>query len=471
MLSTTISNNLRITILVFFLITLHACKTLKPLKPEEAYPSLPNQKNLSTINIPIDFPLSELEKQINKQVAGLIYEDDGGNQSKRENFHFKVWKRDNISVQGKDDKINIKVPLKIWVKADMSLKQLGLNVSESKDTEFEIDLHFLSKLSVDSNYQVVTDLAGNGFEWIKKPKIKMGFLEISLSSLVEPYIEDAQNKISTHIVKQIQDRLDIKKHVAQAWKGLQKPIRISEEYQAWLYLNPVELHMSPLHINENKVNATIGFMAVTETIFGEKPENPDLTSLPFLKILENVEDDFTITFSGEISQEKARQIISDKFVGRNFTFQNGKRNVTITAVDLYGSGGDMIIEADLTGSIEGKVFLSGKPQYDTATQSLIVQDLDYTLDTKNKLTKTANWLVKGRMVKNLEESLTIPLETQMAKARTAIEKELKHKALTKGIFLNGTLEDIVPSEVYMTEDSIVALVKATGKAEITVNGL
>ncbi|MDQ3392903.1 MAG: DUF4403 family protein, partial [Bacteroidota bacterium] len=104
-------------------------------------------------------------------------------------------------------------------------------------------------------------------------------------------------------------------------------------------------------------------------------------------------------------------------------------------------------------------------------QSLIVQGLDYTLDTKSKLTKTANWLVKGKMVKVLEESLKIPLESQMTKARNSIEERIHNKALAKGIFLNGTLNEIVPSEVYLTEDSIIALVKATGKAEIKINGL
>lgn len=471
MISTTISKPIRFGVLILFILSFNACRTLKPTKPEENYPALSPQRNISTINIPVEFSLQELENQINKKVAGLIYEDDGENQSKSENFQFKVWKRDNISVQGKDDKFLIKVPLKVWVKADLSLKQIGLNVSEVKDTDFEIDLNFVSGLAVDSNYNVITDITANGHDWIKKPKLKMGFLEISLGSLVEPHIRDAQQQISKHLNKQVQDNINIKKHVQHAWNKIQKPILVSEAYQAWINLKPSEIHMTPLHVNENKVNAIIGLSAVTETYFGEKPQNNKVSSLPPLKITDSVDDDFSITFSGEISQENAKSILAKKFVGKSYSFRNGKRNVTITGIDLYGSGEDMIIEADLTGSIDGKIYLSGKPEFDPASQSLVVQNLDYTLDTKNKLTKTANWLIKGRMVRNLEESLQIPLETQITKARTAIENRLKNQALAKGVILNGTLDNIAPSEVYMTEDSIVALVKATGKAEIIVNGL
>ncbi|MDQ3392902.1 MAG: DUF4403 family protein, partial [Bacteroidota bacterium] len=348
---------------MLLILGINACKTLKPQKPEEAYPHLKSQENISTVNIPIEFPITELEKQINKQVAGLIYEN-GGKKAGNENLEFKVWKKQDISVEGKDGMFHFKVPLKVWVKADLGLQKMGINISESKETYFEIDLNFISGLSVDSNYNVVPDIHANGYDWVRRPKLKMGFIEISLGSFVEPYIQEAQQQISKNINEQIKDKIDIKKWVQNAWNGLQQPMLISEEHHAWINIKPLEIHMTPIHVHESKVNAIIGFKAITETVFGDKPQIKELSTLPPLQIAESVQDDFAITFSGEISQEKARNIIAEKFVGKEFSFKGGKKKVTITKIDLYGSEGDLIVEADLVGSIDGKIFLSGKPHYD-----------------------------------------------------------------------------------------------------------
>lgn len=458
-------------IILFLVILTYGCKSVKPDKPQEAYlePSIEN--NMSSINIPVEYSLRELEGVINKQFSGLIFEDEGTGNGNNKNFDFKIWKRENISILGDSDIFHIKVPLKVWAKTDLSLKELGINISESKDTEFEIDLHFATKIELDSTYKVRTQTIANGYDWKKKPVLKMGFFQVSLGTVAEPMVKKAQEELSKKLDEEISNRLDLKRHVELAWNKIQKPLLISKEHKAWLQLTPTEISMTPVHAGTNRVNATVGIKAITRTYFGDQPEDIEASVLPPLQLKDSIDEDFMVLFSGKIAQTRAEEILNEKFLNKKFTFKNGKREVTITSLDLYGSGGNLVIEADLVGSIDGKVYLTGKPHYDPQSQSLVVHDLDYDLSTKDRLAKTANWLLKGKMVKNMEESLKIPLESQMNQAKAMITERLTNNTIAKGVILNGTLDELQPADVFITKDDIIALVRARGKADIKIKGL
>ena len=125
----------------------------------------------------------------------------------------------------------------------------------------------------------------------------------------------------------------------------------------------------------------------------------------------------------------------------------------------------------MAGSIEGTVYLKGKPYFDAATQSVALHNLDYDIDTRNKLIQTANWLAKGKFVKTLQEKLRIPLGDRIAETKELIQSKLTDKQIAKGVILNANLDELSPTEVYITPQTIVALVRAKGKAEVKIDGL
>jgi hypothetical protein len=74
------------------------------------------QKIPSNISIPFDIAMSDIEKQINATVAGLIYEDNSYTDDNNDNFKCKVWKKSNIIVtSANNDIFDFSVPIKVWV--------------------------------------------------------------------------------------------------------------------------------------------------------------------------------------------------------------------------------------------------------------------------------------------------------------------------------------------------------------------
>ncbi len=461
----------------FFLTWFPSCKKssdeLGSKAPAESYTAdtLRGRQQQSIVNIPVEIPMAEVERQINSQLKDLLYEDNDPNDNGGDNFLIKVWKKDNIRVDARGEVFNVTLPLKVWAKAGYKFEQFGIRLQDSRETDFELDVKFVTKVALNNNWKVQTTTSANGFDWVTKPVLRIGPIEIPLASIVGDIIDKQQDRLAPLLDQQIQDKVDIKPYVLQAWTLMQEPLLLSRQYDTWLQITPTEVLMTPLVGQGDRTRALLGIKAFTQTVIGRKPEVTPNPNIPNLTQVSQMPDDFRIGLSGEVSHQYAAKMAAKEFVGHQYAFNDGKYKVEITAIDLYGNGANLVIKAGLKGSVNGIIYLKGKPHYDPATQSLTLQNLDYDLDTKNRLIKTANWLAQGRFTRMMQEAFRIPLQNQIEEARQLIQSNLNNNRVAKGIVINGTLEELIPENVYMTPNSIVAIVTAKGKVAVKIDGL
>jgi len=461
---------------IFFLIVLSmfllkACKTIEPQKPEETYLSRYENfsRQLSIVNIPVELDLNEVEKEINVRVNNLLYEDETVNEGN--NFKIKVWKKDNINVNAAGEQFNVTVPLKIWAEAGINLSNFGFNFAQTRDTEFELDLNFVSNFNVDENWQITSVTSSNGFDWIKKPVLKIGPVNIPLSSFLDEIIDRQQEEIAAQINKEIQPNLDIKKYIQEAWLQMQTPFKISDEFNAWLKISPADVLITPIAGEGKHARMSLGIRGFTETFIGKKPATTLVKEIPMLTIVDSIPDNFIIGLSSEISHQNINSLLKDHLLNKKFQFNDGKQEVVVKDLDVYGHNQNLVLEARLEGDIKGKIYLTGQPYYDDLDQSLKFKNLDFDLDTKNKLVKTASWLAHGKFVETMRQNLKFPLGDQIDQASKTIEKTLNGFQLTKGVYLKGVLQELAPSEVFITPDAVIATVFAKGKSSIRIEEL
>lgn len=446
-------------------------RKINPRQPEERYNevNIPLQRRLSVINVAISIPMAEVEKQINARFKELLYEDNSLENNGNDKFLLKVWKREAVTVQAAGNRFIITVPLRIWAKGALPLDKLGINITEFKETEFAINAHFAASVRIDTNWQVHTHTLANGFDWISKPVLKIGFFELPLAAIAGKMINKQQDILAAQIDQQVEQKLDIKKQIVKGWHSLQQPLLLSGQHNVWLKIIPAEVLMTTVKGEGRQAKVVIGVKAYTETTIGQKPQKQTDQNLPSLQIKQHIPDSISIGLAAEVSHTQASQLLRQNFI--NKTFNEGKYTVTITSIDLYGSGENLVVKAGLKGSIEGVIYLKGKPFFDPATQTVSLQNLDYDLDTRNKLVKTANWLAKGKFVQKMQEAFQIPLEKQISQVKEVIQANLAGRQIAKGIILNGRLDQLAPSEVYITPTSIVATATAKGKVQVTFEGL
>ena len=439
--------------------------------PKESYTmteaEVRDDRYLSTVHVPVSIALSDVERQINAQVTGLIYEDNSLTDNGNDQFMTKVWKRGNILVTAEDSLFHFTVPLKVWAKAGVSV----LGFIQYKETEFEIDLRFKSKFDLDPDWSVHTQTQADGYGWVRRPTVSVVGLNIPITNLVGRLIDKNLGSITKTIDQQVRQNIDLRTPILKAWNTIRQPYLVSEPYRTYLQVVPRRVLITPLQTQGRYIRATIGIEGHTLTTTGARPEVRPAVSLPNLTVVSQVKDDFRIGLLSEISYPEASKLAAGEFVGKTFSFSDNRYSITITSMNMYGQNENLIIKAGLKGTINGDIYLRGRPYYDPKDQTISLKDLVYDLDTKNVLQRSASWLLKGTFARTLQKELTLPVGSQIADMQQQMQAQLKNNRIAKGVTVNGHIEEIRPDQVYLTPTALLAVVNAHGRIDVKVEGL
>lgn len=447
---------------------------LNPTAPKPAYTNtsmdVRTDALISTVNVPVAIALADVERQINSQVNGLIYEDNSFDEENGGTpFMTRIWKRGSIGVkagvvQG-DSLFYFYVPLKIWAKAGKKV----LGFMQSGETTFDIDLRFATRFSLDKDWTVNTTTTAEGFDYITKPTIRLVGIDIPITGLVTRAINNNLGTVTQTLDKQVRANIDLRTPVLRAWNLIREPYNLSDEYRAWLVVVPRRVLITPFRFEKGEIRATIGLEGHTLTTVGPKPAVRPAVDLPDLTVVPMVKDDFRIGIISEATYPEVVDLAKKKVVGKAFSFST--YSVTVSALDLYGQNDNLIIKAGITGSVSGDIYLRGQPYYDAQTRSVTLKNLTYDLETRNLLQKAASWLLKSTLAKTIEKNMTFPVGDQIDAVRQSIQERMANYPLAKGVTLTGKIDEVRPDQVYLTPTAIVAVVYANGKVNVRVQGL
>ena len=448
-----------------------ARKPFLPPAPAASYNNAAaSVKEVSTINIPIEIPLAEIEKQINAQLGTVLFEDNSLEDNGGDNLTLKVSKRQPLGIEARGGNLfEIKVPVNIKAKAGYKVEKLGISVSKYEDTEFDIDLSFLTRINLSPNWKISTSTTPNGYKWVSEPKVKIGFFEIPITSIIEKIIDRELPNVVKTVDGEIA-KINLRPQVEPVWKSVQDPILMNEAYQAWLKVTPQSIMMTPIGNKGKNVRIGLGINAVAETFLGSKPGPARSEPLPLLKITDKLEEKFEVGLMTEIPYTQLRKIALDQVGGKTYDFNDGKQKITILDMEVYGHGEDVVVGTTMSGALNGKVYVKGKPYYDATSTSLKVKDLDFDLDTKDKLVKTANWLAHGKFLKMMEPYFSVSVASQLDEARKMIRENLSGDAANKAVKLKGNLVELKPGPIFVKPNGLQSIIYAKGRLEVMVAG-
>jgi hypothetical protein len=421
----------------------------------------------SAISIPVEIDVKSVETMLNKELTGLIYEDNSLTNNNNDNLMVKVWKRDNFKIDMEGDQLSYRIPLKIWAKAGFKLTKLGITISDYRDFNIEIALKFRTKVTLNSDWSLTTKTVSDGYDWISQPTVNIAGYQMPIKYVADVILKTNQSKISDEVDAAIKAKLDIKKLASAPWKMVQKPFKLSDEYKMWLKITPIEVFSQPLVSKNNKIRNVIGFKTLTETFIGNEPPYKISATPPELNILSKVDEGFEINVLSDIPFSEVNTLTRKYLLGK--TFENGKKKITINEIKLYGSDGKIVVETDVTGSMNGKLYFTGVPYFDAADSTIKVKDFNFEMHTKNALLKSANWLMHANFVNMIQKRLEFPLSSNIKEAKKMMQTSLASYDMGMGTKLKGILDDLNVEGVILTRESIKASIVFKGKLNIQVN--
>jgi len=435
-----------------------------PDKPVESYQQFKYEPKPSLINLPIEMKVPELETFLNKQLTGLIYDDNSLDNNGGDNLMVKAWKKDNIKLTFDKGQFIYNVPLKLWIKAGWKVEQFGISLSDYREVNAEIALDFHTSVSVNKDWSVTTKTVSDGYKWLSKPVLKLGPIDLPITFIADLIIKYNIETISSAIDEGMKTSLDLKTNAQKAWVEIQKPMLLNEQYKLWLRVTPKAISAVPVSGNKDVIRHISSIQAVTECFTGKQPPYKINTVLPDLTPATKLNDNFLINVTSYIPYDYIDSLSKALLINTSYKF--GNKSITITGVNVYGGEDKLIVETEVTGSLNGKLYFSGKPVYRVSDSNIVVSNLEFHLKTRNILLKSASWLANGGIERIIEKKMTYPIGSNLRETYDLIQQNIKHYEIAEGFYLSGQLARMDVQQPVLTRESIIEPLAFEGKVVV-----
>lgn len=437
--------------------------TLKP-EPDDASPLL-YDNTPSFINLPISLKIKDIENQTNTLLNGLIFED---NKIEDDNIEIKIWKQAPISISNENGKLKTILPLKAQIKYRIGTKTMGVELYNTKEFNLNGVITLLSDVTL-TNWKLNSKTQLKSLDWNESPTMTVFGKNLPVTYVINPAIKLFKSDIEQNIDSAIEQSMDFKPNVLTALEKICSPIQMSEEYQSWLRIVPIEIYSTSTKLKKDSFLMEMGMKCNMETIIGTKLESKFDAKKIILKPVAKIPNQITANVAAVSTYTEATKIMMKNFAGQEFS--SGNKKVTVQKVDIWHKNDKMVIALEMLGSVNGTIYLTGFPQYNEQTKEIYFDKLDYVLDTKSKLMRTASWLAQGLILRKIQESCRYSIASNLEEAKKNMAVYLKNYSPMPGVFVNGKIEDILFDKIQLTNKAIIAFIKINGTVNVTIDGL
>lgn len=420
---------------------------------------LPYTEKPSVILLPLTAHLDTLSQLLDQQLDTLL-EQEGGKFSDGD-LEVEVKKLGLLSLSADKDTVRYRLPLSLKMKYDAGFTSIN--------ADGDIELSFFTQYQVDSSWNLETDTELEDYEWLRKPKLKLGPISLPASIVADWVVNFGKQEVAQLIDSQIRENVPLRTWVNDAWKTIREPVLLEEEYSVWMVANPQSLELGPISTLNRELNLQLKATCKPFLQLGAKPDSLlSGTPVPPLGSFTQAEGDagFALFVRAALPYQQAELIAKENFLGEEFS--DGKRSVTIKDIAVFGEKEKLVVSLDMEGTFTGKVELSGRPVYKSKSNRIVLSKLDYTLKTKNFLQKTAGWVLKSTLLGRMQKELDFFMESNLETWRDLLQDQLNELDLPDGFVLGANVNELKVENTFLSDDSIVLDVGLSGDLSVQV---
>jgi hypothetical protein len=468
---------LNISVLLIFILEAFGCgSSVNIPKPQLNNPKDPSPIELSLVNIPVSMNLKPvinfLEKNIPAEIASDSLWTDTGQRKLGMTIgsKFHVW-RDPFKISMNGNVLTIEAHVKYWVAGALSVpnpfagnsswQKIGSCGLNEPKREAIISLSTKFELQKDGHFKTSTKVNSISF-----PNL-CGVTMLNFD--VTPLLNDALTLNLNNIISSVDSRIaqisNFRDICNIGWTKLQEPIKLDSTI--WLMLNPVSPCIAPFSGTGLSVSTNIGVVAKPMIVFGQKPS---VQNIPLPEInLNTPQAGSHVILEGDLPFYVASKIISQKLVGNKYI--SSKFGINIEEALVYGSGETTVLKLDVSGDINGSIYLTGTPYYEISNDSLYIKNLDYSIETKNILANSADWFLHSGFRQMIADQTHWELGGQIAEAKQKMTSFLNPQPINSNSppLLFGSINALQSVGVYSKADSFHIVVIVDGNVSLNLD--
>jgi hypothetical protein len=406
-------------------------------------------KELSTVNIAIGMSSAELTGLLDRTVPKELY--NGGTRSA--GLSARVVRNGGILIGVAGDSIDVSLPVAV---------SLSYGIFETPAISTALRFRIIPRVSAE--WRLEPTVTYTGLTDNVPDQLKLGPLILRPRSVLDGLMEPLQRRLSAQVTGKLNEKLNLKAAVAKVWTESQKPVCLDRERKAWLVLRPREVLLYPILARHDQLKLAVGLKCFAEIVIGPAPAAPVPVPLPPLTLAATPDKKFAVAVNSDLFYKDLLQVAAPLLLGK--VFSHDGRSVTVKGIDVYGNGDALVVKVDTAGALDGTIYLTCKPVFDRRTNKLSVDNVEFDLQTRDLLVRSADWLLHSRIREMMQEKLNLDLTSRLAQAQQLAGNSLARVRLNENIYLTGKLTALRLTDLIVQRDRLSLQVYGEGETEI-----
>ena len=450
-------------------------KTLQPEAAQAAFVSPAPENPVSTVALPVQLSFSALEKELNSQFTGVLYDDPS---FENDNVQVKVTKAGAFKLAGFGDTLSVTAPLNVYVKGKYAPGGVEALAIE-KDLNIKPIVTLVTRVRITPDWKMETQTVAR-VKWAETPQLVLGPVKIPIQSLLDAVLRKQGDRIGKEIDAAIAQQLNVRKEIEKAWKSAFAPMELDKEYGAYLVMTPMALGIEPLRADGRSVHTGATLQAKVEVITGATapPKAPAATPLPRASAKLPADKGFSTTLAASIPYALLESEMQKAFAEEPFDFPDVGRRLLIDAWSFVPQGDRIRVGLDFRAlklgkdgkpmakkPMKGRVYLTAAPVVNLEKREVAFADVKFELKSKNALVGAAAWMLNGKIEKELA-SQTFSFAEYLDEYKRVADGMLQGYPLGAGMQIRGSMKKLDVVKALPTPDALVVYIVASGQLEL-----
>ncbi|MVM37069.1 DUF4403 family protein [Spirosoma sp. HMF3257] len=454
-------------VLLTILLGFGGCKRVRPEAPVSEEFEAPIEDPVSYMAGRLTFNIRDLERKVNKGLSTTLVSEQTFEGRKGEAWRLRVERTGPVQIHYENRRVFFSAPLQVWY-----TNPIGLRKSENRKSRplCALAVNFTSPVGVGPNWRLLTKARFEDYRWTQEPKVRLLGINVSVRKIAETILDKRKADIEQAIDKAVHQGLRLDREVSKIWRDLQKPLRIAKVPEnIWLLPKPFSISTAPVYGNATQITVPIQIAFRVDTRLGPKPMLDTLEQLPRLLRRQEVPEDSRLEVLAFIPYAEVNQVLARTLKKQKLNLVGG--NITIKNTAMYGSGKQLILKAEVGGKVHGTLYFHGNPAYDTLTNTLRIQNVDFDVDTKERLFSTADWLLHDHLRDTIQAAMVVPLRQPISSIPEKIETAFAKAKVGEKTALDLDTFRLVPQRIVVQPKGIQILIKVQSKVAVKVKHL
>lgn len=447
------------------ILTLDSCTTFSPEAPARSQLDSTLVAPESELNVPVYFPVQELEDMANEKLAAKIIEANVAISEKNDTIYLSISRFEPLRLAYDGDR-GITYTLPVQIDGHLQSRVLGIGIRNKEPIRARVLITLFSDLYLNEQWDIEPQTEVKGFKWVEEPKLNVAGVKVGFKSTIEKVLVNNKEKIITKLDSSAGDILKIRTSVEKLWVDIQKPIRVNRKViPVWLKADATDMSGLVLRQSADTLMIEVALKAHLRTTLDSAAAAYKPQPLPRFRRKEQSNPGIHAYALATIPFASLNTVLNQVTDTMKFTY--GSHQVKVESGEIYGTNDNGIaIRLSLRGDLRADVFLRGTIGFDSLEKKVIIENFAFDLASEQSLLNAADWFAHDVIINRLKPYLSIPLEGTFDILPVLINRGVEKGKLGKKIDIHFAEFDMNIYQHLVTRDNIQIIVKVDGKAGV-----